>query len=433
MRAYVDATGHAPVPPDYSLGYWHSKNRYASQSELLAAAEGLHSRGIPTEVIVIDYHHWVNMGDWSFDPKAWPDVPGMMRTLAGYGMHVMVSVWPFSAVGSSSIAAINASDLAVNVNGSNNTPVWWDDNNCNAKCFLYDATKASARAFVWDRVKAGYLTHNISVYWLDAAEPEISTADAQRAADTSAYSIGSAQSVGMMFPYWHTRTFHDGLVASGVPSPIMLTRSAWAGMQRWGAALWSGDTHSAFSSLKVSIQAGLNVQMSGIALWTTDIGGYAGGNPSDAGFRELIVRWFQFGLTCPLFRQHGARATEPWLLGNESYAAVTKAIGVRQQLRAYVKAALAETSRTGLPVNRPLFWDYPEDAQAWHVDDTYMFGPTMLAAPVTDAGARSRNVYLPGGSGVTWQHYFTNHTFKGGQWVNVSAPLDQFPLFTRQM
>lgn len=238
----------------------------------------------------------VHMGDWSFDPASWPDVPGMMKQLEGYGMKVMVSVWPFSATGSSSVATVGKNDYAVNVNGTD-TPIWWNDNNCDATCYLYDASKAPARDYIWSRVKAGYYDYGIKVYWLDASEPEISTTDARKAAMTASYSVGSAQEVGMMFPYFHTRTFHDGLLGEGESSVVMLTRSAWAGMQRWGAALWSGDTSSHFSSLKVSIQAGLNVQMSGIAWWTTDIGGYAGGDPSDPTFRELIVRWFQFGVT----------------------------------------------------------------------------------------------------------------------------------------
>ena len=182
---------------------------------------------------------------------------------------------------------------------------------------------------------------------------------------------------------------HDGLSSEGETEIMQLTRSAWAGMQRWGAALWSGDTTSTFDSLKVSLPAGLNTQMSGIAWWTTDvseegkislthskvplswtlrfrvvaggqIGGYGGGNPSDPVFRELIVRWFQYGMTCPLFRQHGSRPTEIWLLGNVSEAAVTKVIRLREQFRPYIRTQMERLSRTGQPLNRPLFWDFPE-------------------------------------------------------------------------
>ena len=148
LSHYVDATGHSPMLPRYAAGYWHSKNRYASQDELLAAAAGFHNRSIPVGVIVIDYHHWVNMGDWSFDSKAWPDVPGMMDTLKGYGMRVMVSAWPFSATGSGSIGNVSAQGLAV-MDGANASPVWWDDNNCNAKCYLLDQSEAATRRYFW--------------------------------------------------------------------------------------------------------------------------------------------------------------------------------------------------------------------------------------------------------------------------------------------
>jgi alpha-D-xyloside xylohydrolase len=155
---------------------------------------------------------------------------------------------------------------------------------------------------------------------------------------------------------------------------ISLTRSAWAGMQRYGAAVWSGDTHSTFPSLSVSVQAGLNIQMSGIAWWTTDIGGYNGGDPNDPVFQELIVRWFQFGATCPLFRQHGDRDTAIWLLPNQSYSAIVEMITFRTELKPYVEQALTRTSQTGFPINRPLFFDFPDDPNVWDIEDEYMFG-----------------------------------------------------------
>ena len=163
------------------------------------------------------------------------------------------------------------------------------------------------------------------------------------------------------------------------------------------------------------------------------IGGYSGGNPADPTFRELIVRWFQFGLTCPLFRQHGARSTEPWLLGDTAFGQVRAIMALREKLRSYVEKELAETARSGLPLNRPLAMDFPADAQAWGtaVDDQYMFGRHFMAAPVHAMGARNRSVYFPQGAAYT--HFFTNETFQGGATVTVDAPLDHFPLFKVQL
>ena len=221
----------------------------------------------------------------------------MMKTLASYGMRVMVSAWPFLSKGSGDHRAhlVNHS-LAMTVQASC-APVAWEDNNCEMSgggpCAIYDPTQLSARQYIWSLLRAGYYQHGIKVFWLDASEPEISTTGAYQASKYYNNSLGLGQQVGMMFPYFHTQMIHDGLISEGEGEGeiMQLTRSAWAGMQRFGAALWSGDTASSWAVLKTSIPAGLNTQMSGIAWWTTDIGGYGGGKPLDPGFRELIVRW----------------------------------------------------------------------------------------------------------------------------------------------
>ena len=167
--------------------------------------------------------------------------------------------------------------------------------------------------------------------------------------------------------------------------------------------------------------------VAGLTADAQDIGGYAGGNPASADFRELVVRWFQFGVTCPLFRQHGARDTGPWLLGNASLAAVNATIALRQALRGYVLQSTAAASATGLPINRPLWWDFPSDPEAWGCTSAYMFGPDYLASPVTAPGAQNWTVYLP--RGATYTHYFTGRSFTGGVNITVATPLETFPLF----
>jgi alpha-D-xyloside xylohydrolase len=186
MHGYVDAVGHVPVLPEYAAGYWHSRNRYASQDELLQAAEGFHNRSINVSVIVIDYNHWARMGDWSFDPTAWPDVPAMMAQLESYGMKVMVSSWPFSATNSTSFEDIGTKGIAFTDVGTSN-PIFWNDNNCGdvggpATCYIYDPTHTAARKYYWSRLQQGYYKHGIKIFWLDASEPEISTSDARAAA-----------------------------------------------------------------------------------------------------------------------------------------------------------------------------------------------------------------------------------------------------------
>ena len=424
MSNYVDAVGHAPLLPWYASGYWHSKNRYSKQDDLLAAARMFRNLSIPISIIVIDYFNWVHMGDWSFDPGAWPDVKGMMQELYDLDIRVMVSVWPFSANGSSSFETITSQDYAVN-NLSTSKPMVWPDGSCRALCYLYDPTQPTAREYVWSRIKLGYYDYGIKVFWLDAAEPE----NGGGTPTGATFHRGSFEEMGMMFPYFHSEMIYEGMMSAGERDALILTRSAWAGMQRWSAAVWSGDTHSDFDTLRRSITAGLNIQLSGIAWWTTDIGGYSGGNPDDAEFRELIVRWFQYGAMCPLFRQHGARNTEPWLLGNESFNAVLDVIHLRDRLRPYIMEQMKLVNETGMPVNRPLWFDFPDDSKCWEVIDEFMFGPDYLVAPVYEYKARSRSVYFP--AGVKWIHYFTGKSYNGGSNMTIDAPLNQFPLFTR--
>ena len=212
---------------------------------------------------------------------------------------------------------------------------------------------------------------------------------------------------------------------------MTLSRSAWAGMSKQHAALWNGDTQSTFAGLAISITAAQSIQISGIAWWTTDIGGYQGGNVSDPGFRELIVRWFQFGFTCPIFRQHSARNTEPWLLGDAAFGRVRSLMALREKFRPYVVAQLADSAKSGIPFNCPLWFDSPGDAEAWVVDDKYFMGSDYMVAPIYVANATSRSVHFPDDGASGWRHYFSGEVYRGGTQATVPAPIDTFPLVQR--
>lgn len=431
MTHYVDAVGHAPELPQWASGYWHSKNRYSAQQQVTDTYDIFTKNfSIPISVFVIDYFNWAVMGNLTFNPSAWPDPKAMVDHLHEHNTEIMVSTWPFSNGKSVTYDLLREKGYAV-FKGTNNTDaIDWPDGVCGKPCYLYDASNPDARAFWWSYIKKGYFDYGIKVFWLDAAEPE----QMGGSPALSSWSVGSMQRVGMLFPYYHTQTYFEGMQGAGAKDGIVLSRSAWAGMQKHRAILWNGDTHSNFDFLKTAVQAGFSVQLSGIAWWTTDIGGYAGGNPNDATFRELIVRWFQFGVTCPIFRQHGARSTEPWLLGDEAFGNVRKVMQLRETLRPYILAELAQTAATGLPLNRPLFFDYSSDDKVWSIKDQYMFGREFMVAPIYEMGARSREVYFP--KGTQWEHYFTKEKFppsgpSPGASYNVSAPMEHFPLFTK--
>jgi alpha-D-xyloside xylohydrolase len=243
-----------------------------------------------------------------------------------------------------------------------------------------------------------------------------------------------------IYPLEHVRGFYEGMRAEGEDEIIALCRSAWAGSQRYGAAVWSGDIQSTFEALRAQVRAGLNVGLSGIPWWTTDIGGFFNGDISSPHFRELIVRWFQYGVFCPLFRLHGYRLpnedmlgtgapNEVWSFGEEAYEIIRELLFLRERLRPYIMAQMKLAHEKGIPLMRPLFLDYPEDRPSWDVDDQFMFGPDLLIAPVLYDGARSREVYLP--AGTTWTNAWTQVMFEGGQRITADAPLERIPVYLR--
>ncbi len=432
--------------PKYALGYWHSKNRYESADQLLTVARGFAERKVNVSVIVVDFHHWRHMGDFAFDSRNWTEAPWQwIQTLRDIlpEVEVMVSVWPFLATNSTGLAKALAEGLVMTRYGENE-PIWWNDNNCAeippggapgpvipAPCVLYDPTQQAARDYVWSKIKSGYIKNGIRTIWLDGAEPEISTGAAQFAANHYNSSIGSGQATGMGFPLHHAQMVYDGLLQSGI-NGMALARSGWIGMSRYGTALWSGDTSSRWHSLEAQVGAGLGAQLSGIAWWTSDIGGYHKADVNSTDFRQLIVRWFQFGFTCPLFRQHGKRPTEIWLYGDEASSHIQEVIKLRYKFAPYIATELNETARSGRPFNRPLWWDFPQDEATWNVTDAYMFGSKFLVAPVTSANVSSKVVYLPMlGSDEVWRHYFSRAIYPGGKNATIHTPMDSFPLLER--
>jgi alpha-D-xyloside xylohydrolase len=244
-----------------------------------------------------------------------------------------------------------------------------------------------------------------------------------------------------LYPLMQARGFHEGMLSEGETEVVLLCRSAWAGSQRFGAAVWSGDIPATWDALNRQLRAGLNIAISGIPWWTTDIGGFHGGDPTDSDYRELVVRWFQYGAFCPLFRLHGDRLprlplatdksggpNEVWSYGEETYELICQVLDLRERIRPYVDEQMRLAHKTGLPPMRPLFVDFPDDTPSWKVDDQFMFGPDLLAAPVVTLGVRERHVYLPPG---TWGDPWTGTEVEGGTTFRVDAPLDRIPVFVR--
>lgn len=441
LRRYAEVTGFPSEFPEWAAGFWQCKLRYKTQNELLAVAREYHRRQLPVSVIVIDFHHWSMMGDWSFDPQCWPDPAAMVEELKSLGMECMVSVWP--TVDWSSANASHMKEHGLLLRNERGMPL---QNGAAVQSF-YDATHPEARKFLWEQIKKGYVEHGIRLFWLDTMEPELIPLEL----DNTRFHLGNGREVAALYPLCHQQGFFEGLRQVGEPAPMTLGRSAWVGSQRFGGAVWSADIPSTFDSLRRQIAGGLNIAMSGIPYWTTDIGGFHGGDIDDPLFRELLVRWFQYGVFCPIMRLHGVRRqqinpprddpgkadphhpnvpNEVWSYGPETCAILSEQIRLRDRLKPYILRQMETARTTGLPPMRPLFVDYPNDPRAWEVEDQFLFGPEILVAPIVTAGARSRPVYLP--AGTRWRDAWSGAEHGGGGTVTADAPLERIPIFLTQ-
>jgi alpha-D-xyloside xylohydrolase len=436
MEQYSAITGRVPLLPEWAAGFWQCKLRYQTQDELLEVAREYKKRGLPLSVIVVDYFHWTAQGDWQFDPACWPDPQAMVNELNEMGVKLMVSIWPTVSPHSTNYEHMEKNGWLIRTERGIASHRWFVDSNEKGRIYpaFYDATHPEARTFIWQKIRQGYYRFGIKVWWLDACEPEISPLDP----DNLRYHLGNGLQVTNIYPMLNQQAIFEGMQSEGEQDVVTLCRSAWAGSQRYGAAVWSGDIPSTFESLQQQIRAGLNIGLSGIPWWTTDIGGFHSGNPTTPYFRELIVRWFQYGVFCPLFRLHGVRMpndeksgapNEIWSFGDEAYPIIRELLLLRERLKPYIMTQMQTAHMNGTPPMRPLFFDFPNDSASFAVDDQFMFGPDLLVAPILNQGDRSRKVYLPAGS--EWCNAWTEKSFHGGIWVEVDAPLEIIPLFLR--
>ncbi len=439
VRAYGKAAGTVPMMPEYGLGFWQCKLRYQTQEELLEVAREYKRRNLPIDVIVVDYFHWPKQGEWKFDPVYWPDPEAMIRELKEMGIELMVSIWPTVDRDSENYEEMLEKGYLIRTERGFRTGL-----DFMGATIHYDATNPEARKYLWNKAKKNYYDKGIKVFWLDEAEPEYTAYDF----DNYRYYRGTDLEIGNIYPVEYAKTFYEGMEEEGQENIVNLLRCAWAGSQKYGALVWSGDIASSFSSMRNQLAAGLNMGMAGIPWWTTDIGGFHGGDPNDPAFRELFVRWFQWGTFCPVMRLHGDReprqpqfgttggaaccsgaANEVWSYGEEVYKICVKYMRMREEMREYTRELMRETHETGAPVMRTLFYEFPEDKTCWEVEDEYMYGGRYLVAPVLEAGVKSRRVYLP--PGCSWQLQETGEVYAGGKWADIPVTLETMPVFIR--
>jgi alpha-D-xyloside xylohydrolase len=437
-RAYADATGHAPMMPEHGLGFWQCKLRYWNQEQLLEVAREYVHRGIPLDVIVADFFHWPKMGDYRFDEEFWPDPDAMISELRELGVELMVSFWPQVDIESENFDLLRSGNMLVTSDRGMDVQMAFGG----LSRFL-DVTNPAAREAVWDICRSNYWDKGVRTFWLDEAEPEYGVYDF----DNYRYHLGPNARIGNLYPQLYARMFADGMRAEGVSDPLNLVRAAWAGSQRHGALVWSGDIHSTWEDLRRQVVAGIHMGAAGIPWFTTDIGGFHGGRGDDPSFIELLIRWFQFGAFSPVMRLHGDRRpasvvtaadgservhtgadNEIWSFGDAPYEIMRRHIDLREHMRDYLREVMQEAHEDGQPIMRGLFHEFPEDPRSWTVADQYLLGPDLLVAPVLEHGARTRSVYLP--PGATWTDLRDGSVYRHGD-VTVAAPLESLPVFAR--
>ncbi len=438
-RAYARATGFVPEMPEYGLGFWQCKLRYWNQEQLLNVAREYKKRGLPIDVIVCDFFHWPRMGDYRFDPEFFPDPEAMAKELASMGITLMVSVWPQVALTSENYPEMLQQGLLVRAEYGEQIGMRFVEDS-----MFYDATNPRARRYVWEKCRKNYWDKGVRIFWLDEAEPEYGTYEFKN----YRYHLGSAQQVGNIYPQMYARGFYEGMRECGTENPVNLLRCAWAGSQRYGALVWSGDIMSRWEDFRRQVCAGLSMGCAGIPWWTTDIGGFHGGEPDSPEFRELLIRWFQWGCYCPVMRLHGDRRpgqevfradgtpvlpsggdNEVWSYGEEAYPILKKYLLRREEMRPYLRNMMHAAHTDGTPLMRPMAYEFPEEEALWEVRDQYMFGDRYLVAPVLNPGQTLRDVYLP--RACRWRDADTLEEYEGGQRVTLAAPLERIPVLER--
>lgn len=423
---YRELTGEVPLFGRWAYGFWQCKNKYQSQQELETVAARYRAEHIPVDNIVQDWFWWITMGEMKWNPH-YPDPQGMIDTLHKEHFHLMVSIWPYFRPGSATYDEFDKKGwfIARTIQPSFH-PVGQA---------LYDATNPDARKQYWANANTALFQKGVDAWWLDTDEPETEGRE-DNLLVMNKISLGSGARYANVYPLFHTQGVSDGQhAASDEKRVFILSRSAYAGAQRYGVTAWSGDVLSDWVTFQRQIPAGLNYSMSGMPYWTTDIGGFiSGGNLNDPKFRELFVRWFQFGAFSPIFRVHGTRnpdENELWSYGPDAQKILIDYDTLRYRLMPYIYSEAWQVTSSHGTLMRPLVMDWREDVEAQNTGDEYLFGPAILVSPVTTVGATTRNVYLPQ---AAWYDFWTGEKVDASQHgvrITADAPLNKLPLYVR--
>ena len=424
VAAYRELTGQAPLFGKWAYGFWQCKNRYKTQDEILGVARKYRELHIPADNIVQDWFWWNRKGEFVFN-KNYPDPKGMVDQLHAENFHLIISIWPFFEPGSTNYDYMDKRGWFVDKFKFAKPPYHTD------AMAVYDATNPEARKYYWEQVNKALFSIGLDAWWMDTTEPETEGQE-ENILLGKKLAAGSGDRYVNDFPLLDTGAVYEGQrSASDKKRVYILSRSAFAGSQRNSVTAWSGDINSDWFSFRRQIPAGLNFALSGIPYWTTDIGGFVFGSPADPAFRELFVRWFQWGTFNPILRVHGTRnpdENELWSYGPDAQKVLVNFDRLRYRLLPYTYSLAWKTTSEAYTPMRPLVMDFRTDARVADIGDQFMYGPAFLVNPVTEPGATSRGLYLPE---AKWYDFWNGSTVDGSKTVDAAAPIDHLPLYVR--
>ena len=412
IATYRNLSGNAPMFPKWAYGFWQCRERYTSAKHLVETVEEFRKRSLPLDVIVQDWQYWGNRG-WGvpqFDEKNYPNPSGFIKELHDLNAHFNISIWSNpdknSTIGREYVAK----------NRFIPDTKWLDYFN------------PETRKEYWNTLKINMFDKGVDSWWMDAVEPEN---DALKGTKTH---LGIGDLFRLTYPLMVSKAVYEGQRETSSDKRVcILTRSAFSGQQRFGVINWSGDIGGTWDVFRNQIVAGLNFTISGLPYWTTDIGGFFRPGISqytDEKYQELLTRWYQWGTFNPIFRMHGYQTeTEPWKYGQTVEDNMRKMLNLRYRLLPYIYSEAWQVTKNGSTMMRALVMDFNGDTDAVKQPYEYMFGKAFLVAPITEAGATQRDVYLP--KSADWFDFWTGKRIKGGQTIKAEAPLNKIPLFIK--
>lgn len=413
IAGYRNLTGNVPMLPLWAYGFWQCRERYTSGKHLVETVQEFRKRKLPVDVIVQDWQYWGKYG-WGvpkFDEANYPEPEKFIQQLHDLHAKFSISVWE---------NLDKKSDVAKDYLDKNlyipNSP--W-----------IDIFNPQTRQTHWNALNKNLFTYGVDSWWMDATEPEN---DALKGKQTF---FGPGEFYRLAYPFFVSKAVYEGQRKTDPQKRVVtLTRSAFAGQQRFGTINWSGDIGWDWDAYKRQIVAGLNFSLTGMPYWTTDIGGFfrpGRTQYTDPKYHDILLRWFQWGAFNTIFRMHGYQTeTEPWKYGDTVMNGMRAMLDLRYRLMPYIYSEAWQISGNGYTMMRPMVMDFKNDTAAIAQAYQYMFGKAFLVAPVTSPGATDWAVYLPKSAGG-WYDFWSGKRFNGGQKIVIPAPQDRLPLLVK--